>query len=130
VLAPARERPPEIACILLKTQWLPEQSRGQAGADRDGGKGRKRGRGTWFLSSTLLGILRGLVQGAQVTEHVGQGVQVAAVLDLVGDELRARDPADGAPEVGQQEVMQGTVPARMRVPTASCWIYWGRGEPC
>jgi hypothetical protein len=93
-------------------------------------QGAQTGRGTWFLSSTLLGILRGLVQGAQVTEHVGQGVQVAAVLDLVGDELRARDPADGAPEVGQQEVMQGTVPARMRVPTASCWIYWGRGEPC
>ena len=67
------------------------------------------------MTSALLGILRGLVQGAEIREHVGQGIQVAAVLDLVWNEFGSRNPADGAPEVGQQEVM--------RVPTASCWMY-------
>lgn len=47
------------------------------------------------LSATVLRILRGLVQGAQILQHVGQRVEVPAMLDLVGDELGSSDPADG-----------------------------------
>jgi len=32
------------------------------------------------------------------------------MLDLVGNDLRSRDPADGAAQVGQQEVVQWPVP--------------------
>lgn len=55
VPAPALEKPAETARIPLKKSWLQDLCGERAGADHDGGKGRKRGRETWFYRSRCSG---------------------------------------------------------------------------
>jgi hypothetical protein len=65
-------------------------------------------------------ILRGLSLCTQERQHVGQGIEIAAVLDLTGDDVVAGDARDGAAQIGQQEVMNGPFPAAH--PGANCFL--------
>lgn len=47
----------------------------------------------------------------QELQHVDQGIQIPAVLHFLGDDVFAGDAGDGAAQIGQQEVMQGSLPA-------------------
>jgi hypothetical protein len=62
-------------------------------------------------SQAVLRIPGCLAKVAQVVQHVGQGVQVAAVLDFAGDDVLAGQPGDSAAGVGHQEVVDGALPA-------------------
>jgi hypothetical protein len=79
------------------------------------------------IPATMLRIPGRSAQTTQVGQHVGQGVEVAAVLDLVGDNVGSGQAGDGAPEVGRQEVVPGPLPTAHAGAAASCWTYWERG---
>src|SRR5581483_11074060 len=59
----------------------------------------------------MLRIVRRLAEIPEVAQHVGQGIEVTAVLDLVRDDVGAGEAGDGAAQVRRQEVMDGPFPA-------------------
>lgn len=59
---------------------------------------------------TVLRILCCLAQIAQVAEHVGQGVEIALVLDLGRDDVGSGDAGDGAADIREDEVVDRPFP--------------------
>lgn len=61
--------------------------------------------------AAVLRIPGSLAQVPEVVQHVGQGIEVAAVPDLGRNDVLPGDAGDGAAQVGHQEVVDGPLPA-------------------
>ena len=78
-------------------------------------KGAGRGEGP-----DVLALSAHLALSPQELEHVGQGVQIPAMLDLLGDNVLSGGTSYGASEIRQQEVVDRPFPTAH--PSADCLL--------